>query len=164
MHHGAVHSRHHRVPGGLPDHHRELPKGGTGHEVTADPPDCVHHLEGIIKFRNVLPERERGPPFTNLRKDWSASVTEKTKPENIENQKKVKRKIEIQEEIKEVKLEEEEEEDKESGSKKKDKQKKLLKYSILNSSTNICTSRASRDQDYLDGERLEMPSSSSSMK
>ena len=61
-------------------------------------------------------------------------------------------------------MEEEEEDDKESGSKKKDKQKKLLKYSILNSSTNICTSRASRDQDYLDGERLEMPSSSSSMK
>ena len=60
-------------------------------------------------------------------------------------------------------MEEEEEEDKESGSKKKDKQKKLLKYSILNSSTNICTSRASRDQDYLDGERLEMPSSSSSL-
>ena len=60
-------------------------------------------------------------------------------------------------------MEEEEEDDKESGSKKKDKQKKLLKYSFLNSSTNICTSRASRDQDYLDGERLEMPSSSSSL-
>jgi hypothetical protein len=69
VHHGAVHSRHHRVPGGLPDHHRELPKGGTGHEVTADPPDCVHHLEGIRKFSNILPEGERTPfhePETGL--------------------------------------------------------------------------------------------------
>ena len=68
VHHGAVHSRYHRVPG-LPDHYRELPEGGEGHEVTADPPDCVHHLEGIRKFSNILPEGKRTPfhePETGL--------------------------------------------------------------------------------------------------
>jgi hypothetical protein len=103
--------------------HRELLEGGAGREVTADPSECVHHLGEIRKFRNILPEGERGrgPPFMNRKKNWSSSVTEKTKPENIENKKKVERKIKIQEEIMEAKLEVEEEQDKESGSKKKDR-------------------------------------------
>ena len=113
MHQGAVHSRHHREPEGLPDHHHELPEGGAGHEV---PADCVHNLEGIRKIIIKLQEgeRERGPPFTYLTDDWSSSVTEETLPEK---KKEFERKIEIKEGREEDKLEEEEEVDKESRSK-----------------------------------------------
>jgi hypothetical protein len=189
VHKGAVRPHHLRRQWRLPDHHRELTEGGAGRVVTKgppecvhlhrelteggagrgateDPPDCVHHLNRIRKGINILPEgeRERGPPFTNLRKEWSSlsSVTDRTRPENSKDKEEVERKTETREESQEARLEEEEEEEKVSGSRKIAKQKKISKYLLGNSASNICTSRTSRDHVYLDGERLEMPSSSSS--
>ena len=93
----------------------------------------------------------------NLREDWSSSsVTDR--PENSKDKEEVERKTETKEEGKEARLEEEEE----SGSRKIVLQKKISKYSLQNSAFDICTFRTSRDHVYLDGEGLEMPSSSSS--
>ena len=61
-------------------HLREQTEGGAGRGATKDPPDGVQDLEKIskviVKGINILPEgeRERGPPFTNLRKDWSRII------------------------------------------------------------------------------------------
>ena len=91
------------------------------------------------------------------------SVTEKALPEK---KKELERKKEIKEGREEDKHEEEEEvtsRTKESGSKKKKPtQKKFQRYSLLELSSSICDQKSSRDQVYLDGEKLKMLSSSSS--
>ena len=161
VHKGGAQSQHHRELGGLPGHHRELPEGGAGQEVSAT---CGQELEGKSTIKIQTGERERGPPFTYLTKEKSSSVTEGELPRK---NKELERKNEIKDRREEDKKEEEEETvtiEEESGSKKmkKTSQKKFKKYSFLESSSRTRIQKSSRDQVYLDSDGVEIISSSSS--